>query len=275
MEPISGNPSSVEHVYADGLNNYLITATATDEDGTFVVGGEAGALDQTFGLGGKVTTNISEEGNDHAATMAIQPDGKIVVLGHSANSDIRLIRYIADGALDTSFGVNGIVILELGGWMQGRGLAIQSDGRIVVAGMIDSDFVVYRLLEDGSLDGNFGNGGYVITDTGAGDYLSDVVIQDDGKIVVAGTTGNGSNKDFAVLRYNTDGSLDTSFSSDGITTISDRLSPVHRRGRHSAGHADHRQGEGRGGFDRPGDRRDQRVGRGDATGVRPGERRLR
>ena len=102
-------------------------------------------------------------------------------------------------------------------------VAIQSDGKIVAAGYSNNgsnwDFALVRYNTDGSLDTNFDSDGKVTTAIGSGnDYAWSVTIQSDGKIVAAGDSNNGSNNDFALVRYNTDGSLDTSFDSDGKVT---------------------------------------------------------
>ena len=104
-----------------------------------------------------------------------------------------------------------------------RSVAIQSDGKIVAAGYSDNgsndDFALVRYNTDGSLDTSFDSDGKVTTAIGSGtDQAFSVAIQSDGKIVAAGYSDNGSNDDFALVRYNTDGSLDTSFDSDGKVT---------------------------------------------------------
>ncbi|MBI5563064.1 MAG: hypothetical protein HY894_09490 [Deltaproteobacteria bacterium] len=152
----------------------------------------------------------------------------IVVAGASTNgsgsaSDFAVVRYNSDGTLDTSFGAGGSVVTDIRGYDDyGNSLAILSDGRIVVAGdsygLVDRDFAVVRYNSDGTLDASFGVGGKVTTDVGAGDddYAYAVGIQSDGKIVAAGPAGNGMLSDFAVVRYNTDGTLDASFGAGGM-----------------------------------------------------------
>lgn len=128
------------------------------------------------------------------------------------------------GSLDPSFGVGGKVVTSIGaGEDQAYGVALQEDNKIVVAGFsfsVDTgkDFVVVRYNEDGSLDETFGVGGIVKTDVqlGSDDIAYDLAIQIDGKIVVAGSSDNGSDRDAAIVRYNTDGSLDVTFGVDGV-----------------------------------------------------------
>ncbi|MFT6765834.1 MAG: putative delta-60 repeat protein [Alteromonas naphthalenivorans] len=174
----------------------------------------AGTLDGSFGGGdGKVTTNIN--GGDIAYGVAIQSDGKIVVVGES-NSSFGVARYNTDGSLDTSFDTDGFLTTNFGSVDAAYGVAIQSDGKIVVSGNSGNDFAVARYNTDGSLDTTFDTDGKLTTDIGSSstDVAYGVAIQADGKIVVVGDNGS----DFAVVRYNTDGSLDTTFDTDGKLT---------------------------------------------------------
>ena len=184
----------------------------------------SGRLDPSFGAGGKVVTDL---GTNWEASFAgaLQSNGKIVLAGvvdhlYSSSSldtesDIALLRYNSDGSLDTTFADSGIEIRDLGGSHEGLiwgGLAIQTDGKILAAGYSSGDFLVLRYHSNGSLDISFGNGGFVITDFGDGsDYGRAIAIQADGKIVVAGSAYAGADNDFAVARYNPDGSMDTTF----------------------------------------------------------------
>lgn len=184
-----------------------------------------GTPDLTFGTGGKVITQLSP-GYDSGYGVAIQPDGKIVVAGESQNGtsgfdyDIALVRYNPDGSLDNNFGSGGIVISPIGsGWDLSGSVALQSDGKIVVAGQTLAgsayDFVTVRYNTNGSLDNSFGNGGIAKTPVGSGAYGWFCALQPDEKIVVVGPVSNGSNLDFGVVRYNTNGSLDNNFGSNG------------------------------------------------------------
>ena len=124
------------------------------------------------------------------------------------------------GDLDTGFSFDGLVRTDIGSGKEAvRGVAIQDDGRIVAAGAFGTaEFAVARYNANGSPDLGFSGDGKVITDFGGWDEGEAVAIQDDGKIVVAGSSDDldGVNDgDFAVARYNPNGSLDTSFSGDG------------------------------------------------------------
>ncbi|MGD9562114.1 MAG: PxKF domain-containing protein [Pyrinomonadaceae bacterium] len=185
-----------------------------------------GSLDTTFDTDGKVTTDILSS-TDEARSVAIQPDGKIVVAGYSfngSNYDFAVVRYIADGSLDTTFDTDGkVTTAVLSSHDYAQSVAIQPDGRIVVAGRSQNgsnyDFAVVCYNADGTLDTTFDTDGKVTTPVGSfGDIAYSVAIQPDGRIVVAGYSDNGSNEDFAVVRYNADGSLDTSFDTDGKVT---------------------------------------------------------
>lgn len=193
-----------------------------------------GSLDNTFAGDGTVTTPIGT-GFEEAFAVAIQTDGKIIAAGRTLNgadTDFAIVRYNSDGSLDTSFdgnsgNGNGIVTTTIGSGNEiFRGLAIQTDGKILAVGDSfdgsNATITVIRYNSDGTLDtgfdGNSGIGnGVVTTRIGSGnEHLYGVKIQTDGKIVATGYYSNGVNNDVALLRYNPDGVLDTTFDDDGI-----------------------------------------------------------
>jgi uncharacterized delta-60 repeat protein len=185
-----------------------------------------GSLDTTFGTAGKVRTAIGS-GSDVANSVVMQSDGKIVAAGYSyngSNVDFAVVRYNTDGSLDTSFDLDGIVTTAVGSSNDtGRSVVVQSDGKIIVVGSSENltgiEFAVVRYNTNGSLDTSFDTDGKATTAVGSSqDQARSVVLQSDGKIVAAGFSANGSNFDFAVVRYNTNGSLDTSFDTDGKVT---------------------------------------------------------
>jgi uncharacterized delta-60 repeat protein len=191
-----------------------------------------GDLDTTFGGDGIVTTNLTERA-DSANAVAVQPDGKIVVAGEAAagttNSRYALARYNTDGTLDTTFGGDGLVTTNLSRYAEGAwGVAIQPDGKIVVAGDYalgsgNSAFAVVRYDAMGTLDVTFGGGdGKVVTQlTRRDDGLSGLLLQDDDRIVVSGGAAFFTNgMRFGIARYNSDGSLDATFGGDGTVTTS-------------------------------------------------------
>jgi uncharacterized delta-60 repeat protein len=222
-------------------------AVAIQSDGTIVVAGSTGAdfalarylpdgsPDSSFSDDGKVTTDLG--GSDYGQSVAVQADGRIVVAGGSDGDKFALARYHASGSPDTSLSGDGTVRTGLGG-QTGRAAAIQADGSIVVVGAINivptaeyefphDDLALTRYTADGALDTSFGAGGRQTTDFGFGYAANDIgtaaAIQADGKIVVAGWSSLvdwvfSSGRDFALARYNTNGSPDTSFGVDGRLT---------------------------------------------------------
>ena len=188
-----------------------------------------GDLDATFGVGGKVATRILFESRPFS--VALQPDGKIVAAGSVSGgpgspSNIAVVRYNSDGALDTSFGSGGVVTNSHVG-SYAVPVAIQRDGKIIVAGTAvpnnTPDFAVLRYSVDGSPDTSFGIGGAVTTDFFERyDSPAAIALQPDGRIIVAGTTFTdfAGRYQLALARYNNDGSLDASFGAGGKVTSS-------------------------------------------------------
>ncbi len=191
----------------------------------------AGSLDQSFGAGGIVVTDIS--GEDKSYGVEIQSDGKIVVAGYSTSGvtgkDFTCVRYNADGSLDNTFGTGGIVItdVQLGSEDIAYDLAIQSDGKIILAGYsddgLDREAALVRYNSDGSLDNTFGTGGIVLTDFDSGqqDEIKVVKIHElTGNIVVGGSSVITSTTSKPVIaRYLSDGTLDNSFETNGIRLL--------------------------------------------------------
>ncbi len=181
-----------------------------------------GSLDNGFGSQGKVATDLGNS-PDIGFTAAIQNDGKIIVAGtsSSAHSNMSLVRYNTDGIIDTSFLNHGRILNDMGSSSAGYSASVLPDGKIIVAGFYDngsnSDFLLSRFNTDGSLDFSFPGGGNETQDlNGASDVANSIAVQSNGKMVVAGYSFNGSNNDFAIVRFNTDGSLDMAFDGDGI-----------------------------------------------------------
>lgn len=218
----------------DGVALTTITAgndfarkVVIQEDGKIVTGGYAGSqlvitrhnadgsIDLTFGGGdGIVTTNVPGS-SDRLEGLAVQSDGKIIAGGH-AGGDFIAVRYLDDGTLDITFGGgDGIATVTALGSAWVNDLKLQADGKILVAGYdggAADDFAVVRFNTDGTLDTGFGGGnGYVLTDLGGDDTAASVAVQQDGRIVLAGWSDAGGNKDFAVVRLRSDGTLDNSF----------------------------------------------------------------
>jgi uncharacterized delta-60 repeat protein len=186
----------------------------------------SGSLDPSFGSGGRVTTTIGYSPGivDAKMGMALQPDGKILLVGGTI-----LARFNPDGTLDSSFGTGGQVMVPFNqsGFDTAQDVAVQADGKIVVVGLtsnsitLNDDFALARFNADGTLDTSFGSGGKVTTDFfGSVDQARRVRIMPDQKILVAGSavtviSSTTSVRHFALARYNADGSLDAGFGSGG------------------------------------------------------------
>lgn len=199
-----------------------------------------GSPDLSFGDAGHVSTTIGEFGR--AKAVAVQPDGRILVAGvgsgcradevcRTLGQAAAVFRYLPDGALDGSFGHDGVVTASFKGAATANAIALQPDGRILLAGSADlgditprPDFLLLRYLPDGEPDATFGASGVVTTDVaGSSDIANAVAYMNDGRIVVAGTadTGDdlhGSNIDVAVARYLPNGALDPTFAGRGAIT---------------------------------------------------------
>lgn len=206
-------------------------------------GGAPGALDESFGDGGLVWLKYP---GGQAFAVAAQTDGKIVVAGGTTTvadgggptrRNFAVVRLLPDGTPDPSFGKAGLAentILSID-TQPLRAVAIQPDGKIVAAGPAigpgptSYDFVVLRYNVNGTLDTTFGNAGATVTDFGnTDDYPRSVALQPDGRILVAGQSQTNAmlpTQNFNVARYNTDGSLDTTFGTGGKVTIDVKGTP--------------------------------------------------
>ena len=225
---LSGNPAA-----SPGIGQVFTAASP-----------KPGDLDPTFDGDGKVLTVWGNGSSVSASDVVIQADRKVVVAGSMTPADrgtgdsFAVVRYTVNGALDPAFDSDGKVQTEFAQWSFDRAtsLTTQSDGKILVAGWAydivggtGEDFALVRYNANGSLDGSFDGDGKMTTDFERGrDVGLSVAIQSDGKIVVAGyssPSGNaGGSSDYAVARYNRDGSLDATFDGDGrvVTTLSAR-----------------------------------------------------
>ncbi len=214
-------------------------AVAIQNDGKAVVAGQTsngansdllvlryksdGSLDSSFSGDGVAVYSGAADSNDIGRAVAIQGDGKIVVVGQTsngANNNLLILRYTSSGSLDTTFGTAGVVNFGGSGNESGRSVLIQPNGMIVVAGVrsngTDTDLLLLRYTESGSLDTTFGSGGVVAYDSGNADAANAIALQPDGKIVVAGSSSNGSKDTVLLARFSAGGALDTAFSGDGI-----------------------------------------------------------
>ena len=213
------------------LFGYEITATSNHTDFFVLRANADGSPDDTFvGNGFNIIDKSSFPSSqfNYGQAVAFQGDGKIILAGamqdFEGNSQISLARLNTDGELDKSFGTNGkgtVTAAVPRFHYHKASLAIQADGKLVVAGTTSdvndtvNDLAVARFNTNGALDTAFGGTGIVITDFGNNEQARDVVIQKDGKIVVVGTSFTSTSSHFLLVRYNTNGSLDTTFGTNG------------------------------------------------------------
>ncbi len=234
---LNGGPHALARFLSDGtldksfgnegysvVGGLDIVKAAQQSDGKIVVFGNNsfilarynidGTPDNTFGINGRQTVDFN------IASIAIQSDGKIVA-GGNAGADFAIGRYNSDGSPDLSFGQGGKLTYDFFG-LEDKiySVAVQQDGKIIVAGTIltapicsncdyKAESVLVQYNSDGSLDHSFGEDGKITT-------LGNIIaLQDNGKILVAGTTWNGIDNDVVLTRYNSNGSLDLSFNRDG------------------------------------------------------------
>jgi len=244
---VRGHERSVDIVYAlsIGPDGKLVVAGTSGSSTTGSEGNWAlarytprGRLDVGFGTAGRVLTNFRTGGGE-ANAVAVQADGKPVLAGALSTGYVlpsgdfptvfALARYGRRGKLDRRFGKDGLVLTRFGrrrDWSIANGLAVQKDGKLVAIGLFSSlrydDFALARYTARGLLDRSFGRAGKVLTSFGAHTRAdaSAVAIQPDGKIVVAGTDLTDTRPgvgvyEFALARYNADGTLDRGFGDSG------------------------------------------------------------
>lgn len=245
--PAVGAPGTVDTTFGNGgystapLGDWAgAVASVVQPDGKIVTAGEAlvnggyllvstrmnpnGSMDSSYGSAGWVTVDIG--GSAAGNAIALQPDGKIVI-GGTGRSDggtgplaLAAVRLRTDGGLDQSFGTRGIATVPIGSVAQATGLAIQSDGRIVLGGAAVTDhhrFVVARLNANGSIDTSFGSNGYT---TFSPDGVAwGLVLQPDGRIVLAGEATSGGQRVYMAARVRSNGAPDSSFGSGGVVMI--------------------------------------------------------
>ena len=225
--------------------NEMATCVVIQSDGKIVIAGSVqlgstgwdfgvvrlssnGTLDTTYN-GGKVKVDFL--GDDFAFDMIVQPDNKVLITGTARptpNNDIAIVRLTTTGTFDTTFAnAAGRLFIDIGPGNQdeGRALARQPDGSIIIAGSTAGDFCLIRMTALGAIDGTFGTGGLVATPVGTQlDKAYSVAIQGDGKIVAAGTANSGSFDEAAFVRYTAGGVLDPTFDGDGKVTYDVRAS---------------------------------------------------
>jgi uncharacterized delta-60 repeat protein len=192
-----------------------------------------GTLDSSFNLSGWADTPFLGSGVaglliDSCNAVAVQADGKIISAGYTQQfgpQRVALVRYATDGTLDGTFGIGGKLVIDASASTAGdssaQALLIQPDGKLLIAGnaagVSNSDFLMMRLNGDGTPDSGFGTNGIVRTPVGTGaDIANAMVLQPDGKIVLAGQAAVGGFADFALVRYTSTGAVDATFGTGGL-----------------------------------------------------------
>lgn len=240
-------------VYNDfGYDNGIANDVAIQQNGKIILAGAVGMdpnlqysvlarykttgiLDSTFGVNGVVPINTSS--NHVINSIIIQPDEKIISIGNNGQygPDIELSRFNSDGSFDNTFGTNGTVVFDAGGEEMTSSAVLQSDGKIVVVGSTFISpkyrFFITRFNTNGSIDSTFNSNGILIQSLGSfHDFAYSTTLQSNGNILVAGkteTVSGGSLAKFAIVRYYTDGSIDSTFSDDGIVLLDNFASSYH------------------------------------------------
>ncbi|MBW4612260.1 MAG: DUF4114 domain-containing protein [Desmonostoc vinosum HA7617-LM4] len=215
---------------SDGKNTHgflggtdIAYGVAIQSDGKILSAGESngnfalaryrtdGDHDNSFGVNGRVVTDFGGSDGGYSVVVQQVANGKILVAGQS-NGNFAIARYNSNGSLDNTFDGDGRLTTDFDGNDVGRSIILQPDGKIVVAGNSDGSFAIARYNTNGSLDNTFGSGGKVVTGLGGNDIGRSVILQPDGKILVAGNSGGN----FALVRYTSNGVLDTTFDTNGI-----------------------------------------------------------
>jgi uncharacterized delta-60 repeat protein len=201
--------------YDEAFNDSMFSLVRYQTDGT---------LDPTFGGGtGMVTTPIAAGAFDAAWALLQQADGKLVAAG-TTDAGIAVVRYDTSGMLDAGFGGTGIVTTVVGGSSIAKAVVEQAaDHKLVIAGSSDADIALVRYGTDGTPDAGFNGTGIVTTTVGAGNAEARGLVQQasGGKLVVAGVSNDGTNDQFTLVRYGTNGAVDTAgFGTSGVVTTS-------------------------------------------------------
>ncbi len=184
-----------------------------------------GSPDSSFGDGGITIKDVASS-DDVAYSIKVQEDAKIIACGwtYGNGGDFVLMRFNERGMLDNTFGIRGIVITDLyNKYNTSHSVALSNGGKYIVAGYgykedkTNTDIIIAKYNNDGSIDSTFGESGFSFTDINQSDELAwFVATQEDGKIVVTGYTKSDTSKSVLTIRLNPDGSPDEDFALNGI-----------------------------------------------------------
>jgi uncharacterized delta-60 repeat protein len=242
IDPSFGNNGFVEIAIGPYLDSKIRDTKLDSEQNIFSVGSAHngtfselfvlkllpnGSPDNSFSGDGKATIP-SFNTNTFGTCLSIDSQNRIVVAGHHyavPYQQVFLARFLSNGTIDNTFGENGTLSIPIGNNnAYCNDVTIDNNDRIVIAGYVNfdnlgEDFFVMRFDNTGNFDTSFGNNGIVgnVNDISSG-YHPNLAIQEDNKIIVAGTGGIAGTPHYCVLRFNTDGSLDSDFNNDGIVT---------------------------------------------------------
>ncbi|CAN5215675.1 hypothetical protein BH11BAC5_BH11BAC5_14380 [soil metagenome] len=222
-----GNAVAIQSTGKIIVSGYTLNGSSSDFATTRI--NTDGTLDNSFGVNGISITDIAST-DDYAGPVIIDNSDRIVVAGYAVNPAISasvnfaLVRYNSNGLIDSSFATGGKLDAGLDqGNTRFYRIAVQTDGKLVAAGSTwngtNYDFALVRYNNDGSIDKTFGKNGNQILDFGATEEVNGLAIQADGKIIAAGSSYTNSGGIFCVARYKTNGTLDSTYSEDGKSTI--------------------------------------------------------
>ena len=221
-----GNFEGAWSVFSTNENKIIVSgwsklSTESPEDILLMRFNNDGSIDSTFKSGNIISVEEFTWESSYASIE--QKDGKILIAGrfyNGLNWDFMLARFYADGRLDSSFAQNGFAIIDISSDDRAFSIDLQNDDKIIIAGFVNInnwDFAVLRFNSNGLLDNTFGNNGIVINDfDGDIDVAFSIKTQSDSKIIACGWTFSNASWNFAIIRYNSDGSLDQNFGNKGI-----------------------------------------------------------
>lgn len=229
---LSYNAAGLQSVAVQSDGKIVAVGTASSGSGNaaydFLVArfNSNGTPDNSFGTNGTVKLDFNGA-YDIATTVAIQPDGKIVVGGKTMVVmfyDFAIARLNSNGTPDNTFGTGGKATFDLGGTDEGRRLLLQPDGKILFGGMTSSlsygSFAALRLNTDGTSDNSFGTGGTLTTPFTGASYITGMALLSNGSIVLSGSDVVSGITSIAVAKYNSAGVLDATFGTAGKVTYS-------------------------------------------------------